>query len=87
MLRREDFSVISDLDREPAMERAMPSDAVPGSTIPEDSDAEVLLHHGSWVLARVIGQQRDRHGRWCVGIRWYASLTGILAPSSPLAIP
>lgn len=59
--------------REPVLERAMPADAVPGSTIPEDSDAEVQLRDGSWVLARVIGQRRDQHGRWCVGIRWYAS--------------
>ena len=51
----------------------MPADAVPGSTISEDSDAEVLLEDGSWVLCRVIGQRRDRHGRWCVGLRWYAS--------------
>jgi hypothetical protein len=65
--------VISDQDREPALERAMPADAVPGSTIPEDSDAEVLLRDGSWVWCRVIGQRKDRHGRWAVGIRWYAS--------------
>ena len=51
----------------------MPADAVPGSTIPEDSDAEVLLNDGSWAWCRVMGQRRDRHGRWCVGIRWYAS--------------
>lgn len=51
----------------------MPADAVPGSTIPEVSDAEVQLRDGAWVLARVIGQRRDRHGRWCVGLRWYAS--------------
>lgn len=65
--------MISDPGREPVLERAMPSDAVPGSTIPEDSDAEVLLRDGSWTWCRVIGQRRDRHGRWCVGIRWYAS--------------
>src|ERR1039457_2268868 len=63
----------SDPSREPALERAMPADAVPGSTIPEDTDAEVLLNDGSWAWCRVIGQRRDRHGRWCVGIRWYAS--------------
>ena len=51
----------------------MPADAVPGSTRLEDSDAEVLLADGSWVLARVIGQRKDARGRWCVGIRWYAS--------------
>lgn len=65
--------MISDPDREPVLERAMPADAVPGSTIPEDTDAEVLLRDGSWVWCRVIGQRKDRHGRWCIGIRWYAS--------------
>ena len=51
----------------------MPADAVPGSTIPEDSEAEIRLRDGSWVWAQVIGQRKDRHGRWCVGLRWYAS--------------
>ena len=51
----------------------MPADAVPGSTIPEDSEAEILLRDGSWVWAQVIGQRKDRHQRWCVGVRWYAS--------------
>lgn len=63
----------SDPAREPALERALPAAAVPGSTIPEDSDAEVLLRYGSWTWRQVIGQRKDRHGRWCVGIRWYAS--------------
>lgn len=53
----------------------MPADAVPGSTIPEDTDALVQLQDGTWFLCRVIGQRKDRHGRWCVGIRWYASPT------------
>lgn len=51
----------------------MPAYAVPGSTIPEDTDAEVLLRDGSWILAQVTGQRKDRHGRWCVGLRWHAS--------------
>jgi hypothetical protein len=51
----------------------MPADAVPGSTIPEDTEAEVLLNDGSWVWCQVIGQRRDRNGRWCVGIRYYPS--------------
>ncbi len=51
----------------------MPADAVPGSTIPEDSEAEILLRDGAWVWAQVIGQRKDRRGRWCVGLRWYAS--------------
>lgn len=51
----------------------MPADAVPGSTIPEDTEAEILLQDGSWVWCQVIGQRKDRHNRWCVGVRWYAS--------------
>ena len=60
----------------------MPADAVPGSTIPEDSEAEILLRDGTWVWAQVIGQRKDRHGRWCVGIRgtpappWAAAKAG-----------
>jgi hypothetical protein len=61
-------------DESRALERAMPADAVPGSTIPEDTDAEVQLRDGGgWVWAQVIGQRQDRHGRWCIGLRWYAS--------------
>jgi hypothetical protein len=63
----------SDPAREPTLERAMPADAVPGSTIPEDTEAEVLLQDGTWAWAQVTGQRKDRHGRWCVGLRWYAS--------------
>jgi hypothetical protein len=33
----------------------------------------VLLCDGTWTWARVIGQRKDRHGRWCIGLRWYAS--------------
>jgi hypothetical protein len=65
--------IASDPSREPVLERAMPADAVPGATIPEDTEAEVLLHDGTWTWARVIGQRKDRHGRWCIGLRWYAS--------------
>ncbi len=63
----------SDPAREPTLERAMPADAVPGSTIPEDTEAEILLQDGTWAWAQVTGQRKDRHGRWCVGLRWYAS--------------
>ena len=59
--------------REPALERAMPADAIPGSTLPENTEAEVKLQDGFWVWCQVIGQRRDRHGRWCIGVRWYAS--------------
>jgi len=51
----------------------MPADAVPGSTLSEDTEAEVLLQDGTWVWCQVTGQRKDRQGRWCVGIRWYAS--------------
>ena len=36
----------------------MPADAVPGSTIPEDSEAEILLRDGTWVWAQVTGSAR-----------------------------
>ena len=65
--------IASDPSREPVLERAMPADAVPGSTIPEDSEAEVQLRDGTWTWAQVIGQRKDRPGRWYIGIRWYAS--------------
>ncbi len=55
------------------LDRAMPADAVAGSTIPEDTEAEMQLRDGTWVWAQVIGQRKDRQGRWCVGLRWYAS--------------
>lgn len=55
------------------LDRAMPADAVPGSTIPEDTEAEIQLRDGTWVWAQVIGQRKDRQGHWCVGLRWYAS--------------
>jgi hypothetical protein len=64
---------ISDPSREPMLDRAMPADAVPGSTIPEDTEAEIQLRDGTWVWAQVIGQRKDRQGHWCVGLRWYAS--------------
>jgi hypothetical protein len=51
----------------------MPADAVHGSTVSEDTEAEVVLQDGTWVWCQVIGQRKDRQGRWCVGIRWYAS--------------
>jgi hypothetical protein len=43
--------VFADPSREPALERAMPADAVPGSTIPEDSGAE-SARDGTWVWAQ-----------------------------------
>ena len=64
---------VSDPRREPMLERAMPADPLPGSTIPERTEAQVKLQDGSWAWCEVIGQRKDRQGRWCVGIRWYAS--------------
>jgi len=55
------------------LKRAMPADALPGSTIPERTEAQIQLQDGSWIWCEVIGQRKDRQGRWCVGIRWYAS--------------
>ena len=49
------------------LERAMPADAVPGSTIPEGTEAQVQLRDGTWVWCEVIGQRKDRQGRWCMG--------------------
>ncbi len=63
---------VSDPRREPMLERAMPADAVPGSTVPERTEAQAQLRDGSWVWCEVMGQRKDRQGRWCVGIRWYA---------------
>ena len=42
----------------------MPADAVPGSTLSEDTEAEVVLQDGTWVWCQLIGQRKDRHGRW-----------------------
>ena len=41
----------------------------------EDTEAEVMLRDGSWVWCQVIGQRKDRYGRWCVGIRYYPNAT------------
>ena len=51
----------------------MPGDVGPGPLFVEDTEAEVMLRDGSWVWCQVIGQRRDRHGRWCVEIRYYPS--------------
>ena len=53
----------------------MPIDVGSSPTFFEDTDAEVMLRDGSWVWCRVIGQRKDRHGRWCVGICYYPSST------------
>ena len=46
----------------------MPADAVPGSTIPEDSEAEILLRDGTWVWAQVIGQRGAQMRRVLHGV-------------------
>lgn len=58
---------------EPALVRADPALAVPGSVIPGSAEVEVLLADGTWTGATMIGKRRDARGRWCVGLRWYAS--------------
>lgn len=58
---------------EPALERADPALAVPGSTVPEHTPAEVLMDDRTWAAATVIGQRRDARGRWCIGLQWHAS--------------
>ena len=62
--------------REPALEPALPSDAVPGSVIDADADVEIRLRDGSWTAARVLVQRQDRYGRWCVGLHWEAGGVG-----------
>lgn len=59
---------------EPMLEQAMPSEALPGSSIDADAAAEIRLRDGVWVYARVVGQRRDMRGRWCVHLRWIAGL-------------
>jgi hypothetical protein len=49
---------------EPSAARRASAQVVPVFRHPQ------LLRDGSWSWCRVIGQRR---GRWCVGIRWYAS--------------
>ncbi len=33
-------------------------------TLSEDTEAEVVLQDGTWVWCQLIGQRKDRHGRW-----------------------
>jgi hypothetical protein len=43
---------------------------------PEEKPAMTTIHvryESAWIWCQVIGQRQDRRGRWCVGIRWYAS--------------
>jgi hypothetical protein len=59
--------------REPVLERALPADVVPGSTIDVKADVEIELRDGSWVPALVTGERLDQRGRWSVHMRWWAS--------------
>jgi hypothetical protein len=47
-------SPLGSAPREPTLSRALPADALPGSGLPEDTDAEVQLRDGSWVHCQVI---------------------------------
>lgn len=60
---------------EPALERAHPSLAVPGSVTLTRAEVEVLAVDVTWIGATVIGKRRDARGRWCLGLRWYASIS------------
>ena len=51
----------------------MPADAVPGSTIPEDTEAEILLQDRTWAWAQARVSGRTGTGAGAVGLRWYAS--------------
>jgi hypothetical protein len=53
----------------------MPADVGSSPTIFTDTDAEVMLRDGSWTWCQIIGQRTDRHGRWCLEIRYYPSAT------------
>jgi hypothetical protein len=51
-----------------------PADAVPGSTVLQDDvDAQILLQDGTWDWAEITGQRQNARGRWCIGLRCYAS--------------
>ena len=56
----------------PALERAMPGDAAPGSwRPPRDRTALVRLSDGTWAELDIRGWRKDAQGRWCVELRWY----------------
>jgi hypothetical protein len=60
--------------RQPRLDRAMPADNDPAAEhFPEDTQAEVQLRDGSWVWCNVRAQRKDKHGRWCIEIRYYVS--------------
>ena len=57
----------------PALERALPADAVPGSSVtcsPPDR-LLVLFGDGLWHPVSVRARWRDRHGRTVVQLEWH----------------
>ena len=56
----------------PALERALPGQAVPGSwQSPRDTSALVLLTDGTWAELDIRGWRKDTRDRWCIELRWY----------------
>jgi hypothetical protein len=56
----------------PALERALPGQAISGSwQAPRDTSALVLLTDGTWAEVDVRGWRKDTQGRWCIELRWY----------------
>lgn len=57
----------------PALERALPCDAAPGSSrVPERPEPlEVLFGDGAWHLVSVRAWRRDRYGRDVVQVEWH----------------
>ena len=57
----------------PALERALPADAVPGSSVtcsPPDR-LLVLFGDGFWHPVSVRARRRDRHGRDVIAVEWH----------------
>jgi len=60
----------------PALRRAPPSTAIPGTTIKVDHAVrQVLMTDGSWQHCEILAQTRDRHHGWRVLILWYTPST------------
>lgn len=59
--------------RDPALDRALPSDAVPGTFRPVSppAPAQARLRDGTWEPVEVHGWRRDTTGHWIALLRWY----------------
>jgi hypothetical protein len=59
--------------RDPALERALPSDAATGTfrSVSPPVLARTLLRDGTWGQVEVHGWRRDTQGQWVALIRWY----------------